>query len=629
MRFRTRIAMAALLCSALLAGDVLAHGGGHRPPPPPPEPTPDPDPDPPPPLPPPPPLDPPTTPGEPPPPITPGVPPTTPRGPQRIRPNPRGRSGSATSSGEVWRLWWEYNREHLLGLRGRMRRAVVLTGEREGHAIDPMAGRREEVREALRDIVRASLNEEQLRQACLIALGRLGSADDVALYARILNDELEPTIVQEAAAVGIGLLPAVDDDAVRAAVRDLADAIVSRRLDRSAKTRGFLMVSIGLRARDDPTLKMLLAHWGESKLPTGGDAAALAYAMGATGDALLLPELLRAGQESQLGGQTLSDVGRSHAMAGLGLVGSPDAVGPLASILASRRVGIETRRGAALALGRLLREDRLDAEQAERARLALVRVFERPRDQVLGGFAAVALGGANPPLDVDALLLDSLERENDPTIKPFVALALGLAAIEREGEPREKIQRCLLAEAERTKGIEVASALYLALGLAEARDAREMLVDCLGRSSHPAAVRGAAAQGLGLLGSDTPDAVEALEAALDDRAPEVVQGAALALGLLGRRGIARDLADRLRKAESGILQGHLTLALGHLGQSTAVDPLLEVLRDRSERRVIRELAAVALGILGDPRETDLLFALDADFNFLATTSVTHELLTIF
>jgi hypothetical protein len=44
---------------------------------------------------------------------------------------------------------------------------------------------------------------------------------------------------------------------------------------------------------------------------------------------------------------------------------------------------------------------------------------------------------------------------------------------------------------------------------------------------------------------------------------------------------------------------------------------------------VREFAAVALGLLGDAREQDVLFDIDADFNYLATTDTTYELLRLY
>ena len=44
---------------------------------------------------------------------------------------------------------------------------------------------------------------------------------------------------------------------------------------------------------------------------------------------------------------------------------------------------------------------------------------------------------------------------------------------------------------------------------------------------------------------------------------------------------------------------------------------------------MREFAAVALGILGDRREEDPLFALDAHFNFYSTTPASNELMRLY
>ena len=54
-----------------------------------------------------------------------------------------------------------------------------------------------------------------------------------------------------------------------------------------------------------------------------------------------------------------------------------------------------------------------------------------------------------------------------------------------------------------------------------------------------------------------------------------------------------------------------------------------MLKDASLRPSVREFAAAALGILGDRRERDELFAVDAHFNFLATTFATSELVRLY
>ena len=71
------------------------------------------------------------------------------------------------------------------------------------------------------------------------------------------------------------------------------------------------------------------------------------------------------------------------------------------------------------------------------------------------------------------------------------------------------------------------------------------------------------------------------------------------------------------------------LALAHLDHSAAVEPLLEVLRDQRAPTLVREFAAVALGLMGDRRTRDPLFAVDAWFNYFATTRATNEFIRLY
>ena len=99
--------------------------------------------------------------------------------------------------------------------------------------------------------------------------------------------------------------------------------------------------------------------------------------------------------------------------------------------------------------------------------------------------------------------------------------------------------------------------------------------------------------------------------------------------MLGRRGVAPRLVEQLKKTNSTMLQARILLALGRLDHDSAVEPLLQLLRDKSARRLVREFAAVALGLMGDRREVDPLFSVDAFFNFYATTVATHELVRLY
>lgn len=648
-------------CLGLLTPVVAAHGGGHRRPPPPPE---DPPPDMPPQTPPPnPPWGPPTGgPGITPPPTgptTPGgnppkgpssgpkpgpTPPPTPTPTPTPQPGPRPAPGPSTGRPKVkgrttrrsggnqtsWRIWWEYNREYMIGVRAMMRESGPITGDGapgDGKH-DPMAGRREEVRATLRRLIATPQTRPKLRQACLIALGRVGGPEDVDYFLAALRGDKETDAVQTAAALGLGMLPPIGNEEKRAYVREHLDYLVASGGGRSRLVRSFCMMAAGMRARSDKTMAINLARDCATYVKDGYDAGTLAYACGVSGDTLLLPELMYAARRGVMGGVKLDDVARSHATAGLGFMHSPLSVHTLLLVLKSRRAGVQARRGAVLSLGRLLREMRLDDDMTKRVRKEVLAAFRKDNDAVLRAFAAIALAGACEPMAVDELMR-VVERSGNPVVKPYAALALGLAARRLEKKDADKVRGFLRERAAKEKELEFSSALTLSLGLAVDVESRDYLLERVTSTKLPAPVRAAAAEALGLLRRSDPEVDAALLDALHNGPPQLVEAASLALGLVGRRSTAKELLARFKTADTGLLQGALTLALGHLGQSTAVDPLLAILRDKRQKRVIRDLAAVALGILGDPREKDVLFALDAYFNYFATSILTNELLQIF
>jgi len=621
----------------VLAGIAWSHGGGHRRPPgmPPPgggvppglRPPPGSPPITPPAI--PPPSNPPTTPPKGAPPQGPMPAPTPPPQPSPgQRPSTNPRTGRAASSVATWRIWWEYNREYLLGLRHMVRTAGAgtITGRPVAANPDPMAGRRAEVRDTLRTLVDSPRTHEKLKSASFIALGRLGTEDDVERFlAAIRGSEHEDT--RAAAVLGLGLLPPVEDAALRDKIRRGLEAQMATGGNGSRRVWEFAYVAAALRARSDQRLLMTLARESASRVWDSLQGAALVYSCGVTKDTTLLPEVMLAARTGTLGGRALHDLGRSHAVAALGLLRAPMACDLLARLLRSRRAGIQTRRSAALSLGRLLREAELSEEQVKTARKVLFHVLDKGKDAALRGYAAIALAGAREPVGIDELM-QVVDRGGNQEVKTYAALGLGLAARRADEKQARKIRRFLIEELGKTKVVEMSSSLTIAAGLAGASEAAELLRFRVAQTSLPATVRGASAEALGLLGLRDPETGEALLEALRHGPPDLVEGATLGLGLLGRRDVAAELVKRLEGASSGILQGSLTVALGHLGQGSAVDPLLATLRDGKQKRV-RDLAAVALGLLGDPREQDVLFELDAYFNYFATTTLTFELLTIF
>jgi len=548
--------------------------------------------------------------------------PNSPNAPKTPGAAPTRRTARVAST-PAWRYWWEFNRATFMETRHLLQRHATITGNQQApRSLDTLREHRGDVLAALRTLAGDSRAKRELRAAALVALGRAGGAGDEELLIAVVRDSSSPTKVREAAALALGLLRSVKDNA---AVRALADEVLSGRTKWPGEISGLMMLSAGLRARGDRLLASRLAS--SIVAPTHpADPAALALACGLAGDVRTLPELVEATTKARLGRARLDDVARSHAALALGRIAVPAAAPVLVTVLNSRSAGVQTRRSAALSLGRMLREGQVEATHLDAVHRALEKTLRNKGDSVLRGFAALALAGDKQPQAIDRItaMLDSGRVE----LRPYAALALGLAA-RNLGDGRDprarKIRKRLTRELSKTSTVEMASALSIAAGLAGARDALPDLLARVAKRSLPVEVRGAAAVGAGMLRYNPARTEEVLLDALRDSPGLLAGEIALGLGLTGRREVARVLLERIAKEQSSLDRGRIVLALGYLGSTTTVAPLLAMLQDKTLRPADRAQAAIALGLLGDRRDQDVLFGLGADFNFLATTRTTWEL----
>ena len=136
-------------------------------------------------------IDPPSTPDDPVPPITPG---DNPR-PKAPGANPRGnatrtRPSAANYSGS-WEIWWELNREHLLGLRQTLKRNEPISGG--GTAPDVRIAARARVRDALASLPGWSLANDKLHREFRFAdfVRAMGFMTQVALVAEAMDHHPE------------------------------------------------------------------------------------------------------------------------------------------------------------------------------------------------------------------------------------------------------------------------------------------------------------------------------------------------------------------------------------------------------------------------------------------------------
>jgi hypothetical protein len=526
-------------------------------------------------------------------------------------------------------MWWERNREHVVRMRSLLRRSTATTGiATNPKPRDPMREDRNEILETLRRLARGA-KQRALRAAAVMALGRMGGDEDAFFFLRLLHENKEATVVVEAAAVALAILPPLADSTRQQARVFLRQAL--RKPQRlPTRARGLTLLATGLRARYDPDLVLALLERGSGRRLKADETANLIYALGLAGHPLVVPEVIRAVRRGEFAGRELSDLQRAHAVQALALVETPNRVRLLAMILRSRKARLETQRSAVMVLARLLREENLSVRDRQVATGRLMLTFQNGRDPTLRGYAALAMGGARPPFGTDALRA-AAESGAAVVIRPYCFLALGLAAREMHEVEGQPIRRFLLERLRETREPERAASASIALGLARAHEATDLLLERLQRESSPAPLRGAAAQGLGLMEARSVRVMKALEEiALEARKkPKLLEDVVLALGLTGRRDVALKLIDILRKTNSSIVHGRIIISLGHLDHGRTIDPLHTILKDKHERTIVREFAAVALAFLGDRREADLLFDLDAFFNLHATTTATHELMRLY
>jgi len=183
-------------------------------------------------------------------------------------------------------------------------------------------------------------------------------------------------------------------------------------------------------------------------------------------------------------------------------------------------------------------------------------------------------------------------------MRPWAALALGLHgyhALEEDVAHYDSTNVALRRTLERTRSSADANALCLALGLRRDSEAVPALLERL-ESTRDDVQRGRVAMALGLSGAR--EAIEPLQEIVRESRyhPSLLRDAAVALALLGSRGMTSDLLAILEESRSNAVRVGVVSAIGFVGDVRTVEPLLEILGDPQKSTSLRTSAAQALGI---------------------------------
>jgi len=496
----------------------------------------------------------------------------------------------------------------------------------------------------LADLLRPLLTDpsQEIAETAAIALGVAADPGLAPRLALLLADGLEgrrlvkktevPYRTRAFAAYGLGLIGSrtANEDVRRFIVHHLVRTLDDRSLTSTRDVHVACLLSLGLVRLDSVPPKPATPASGPEAGPgaenEGSDADEPPDPPSASREALAayLLELFE--------DRTRHGLVRAHAPVALARqvegLDRATVTRVARSLGATLKRGSDThtaiQQGAVNALARLGDNDRDDLDRLIRGALMDAH---RHGDRTVRHLALVALarvaardGEGDAPeeglAEVRGFLLRKLA-QGSTVERPWAALGLGV--LERTRQDRRETSTPEIAQAIRASieskdsPIEL-GAYLLAAGLVRDLDAREILLEHANDRSDDE-TRGYACVGLGLMGAR--EAIPMLREIVRDSRyrPSVLRDAAVGLGLLGDRQSVPLLIEMLAEARGLAAKAAITSALGFIGDTRAVEPLVLLVDDPETNDRTRAFASVALGIVCDkePLPWNSKLAVDVSF----------------
>ncbi len=500
------------------------------------------------------------------------------------------------------------------------------------------------------DAIRGFLTSgsQELSETAAVALGILANRENLALLTAVLENDpvqLRALGLQQGgsvsvrtrsfAAYGLGLIgfKASNDDrkAINATLRMLLDGEGKTMAQRDIQVACLSAIGLAPLASDPDDMGTLVAK-----------------NVGAPKELKSLQDQLRYLLAYYLD-ESNNDLIRAHAptaMARLLSCGEVPALFPMRDSIAlllmqsltkESKHSTQMQESCALALGLIGDSDEDPTDKAIRA--SLMRVKEELIGQQVRNFALMALAQAsgraghgfgdpiygvnteNKRENARSFLLGELSKGKG-MIPSWSALSL--AVMERElddaklGSSTEVklILSNALADAKSPSNV---GALSIACGLVRNREAKDTLIANLERFSD-ADTRGYTAVGLGLM--DEATALVPIQEMVKKSkySPDLLKSGAIALGLLGDNQIVPDLLGMLGTATGLSSQAAISSALGFIGDSRSVDPLIALMQSEGVTDLARAFGAVALGIIADKEELPWNSKIGVGSNYRANTA---------
>jgi HEAT repeat protein len=206
-------------------------------------------------------------------------------------------------------------------------------------------------------------------------------------------------------------------------------------------------------------------------------------------------------------------------------------------------------------------------------------------------------------------------------LKPWAGLSLGVlgrALIEAGESPSSNASNALRDATSKEKSPTEAGAYMIGVGLRNDLQSADMLREKLDFFSVDE-TRGHAAVALGLM--NDANSVTLINDIIKNSAyrPPLLKQAAVALGLLGDKSVVPDLVTMLSEAKGLATQAAISSALGAIGDSRSLDPLVGMLGNSTLTQSARGFAAVALGIVCDKEDFPWNSKISTNTNYRANT----------
>ncbi len=502
-----------------------------------------------------------------------------------------------------WRDWWWLNGYEYF--RPGPRRDLA-TGEGRGADATRVGGDPQQA--AARDCVRKALldRDDRVRSAAALTAGRLYDPSLRPALLELLGDG--NPLVRQSAIAGLGL--AANEEGTHLLLRIGVSNGGDSARPHSLEDRDLALLSLGIgahrgaRARYAPILRAFLSNATPNERRALGPSSAVSLAL--AGDDAALLEDLAAVAKDRLAPPPL----RARALWGFRRGGAAAGVlRPIALACLRQERDADVRRAAALALGRL------GAGAEEEVLAALRASVDSEGDTAVRAFSLLAMGEVGGP----AAKKELLERvtRGKKLIRPWAAIGAGVLG-RRDGDA--DVGRALARALSEEKNKDTRAALVLALGLARASDAREMIRHVVlggehGRERVFAAVAVA-------LGEDEEGRASLRRAMKDIPSPSSRAMMALALSTFSNAEDLPSLLEAYRTSDEPGVLGTSALALAWHG----TPPALETLRRDVETAKQAERRAVALLTLGigvAPERLPMAVSATGGWNYLASLEAAH------